>query len=211
MAVAETIISAISSAWARGSLFLAAVGTACLAASVALLVCARAGIEKAAVVWSDYGLGLILATLVLLILTIFKWLGERKPPSLSLTIDERNSFWARSKQQDGTITTQFTLRMFATNMGDSSVHFSAIKLKWPFVTRKSILTTAVMTRHPNQNVFGSEFPVNPHSRTELSAIVIANRAVGGKKREMRVSVGLRDHAGRWHKVVFPHLKNPTAS
>jgi hypothetical protein len=134
--------------------------------------------------------------------------GEK--PNLSLIANEEHSFWYHAKQTDDSVITQLTLRFQATNMGDGSIQLSGIKLNWPWVRHKSILTRMVHTRHPTENVHSSKFPIRAHSLTEASANIMIKGAVGGigKKSTMRVSVSLQDHAGRWHKLVFPHLRNP---
>ncbi len=40
----------------------------------------------------------------------------------------------------------------------------------------------------------------------LSEIVLRRPPVGRKGKPIRVMVSLRDHSGRWHKLVFPYLR-----
>ena len=206
----SAVSAAASSAWARGSLFLSALAAVCIALTATLLACVHFQIEKAGALWAEYGLVLILSCVGLPILALFKWIAERKPPNLSLIPNEQQSLWTHSTQQDGSVITQLSLRFQATNMGDTTIHLSAIKLNRPCVRRKSIITKLLMTQHPTSNTHSSQFPVMPHARTEAAATIIIKGAVGGtgRKRAMRVSVSIQDHAGRWHKLVFPHLRDP---
>lgn len=208
----STITAAVSSAWARGSLFLSALAAVVIALTLTLLLCAYLQIDKAAGFWTDYGLVLILSCVGLPVLAFFKWLSERKPPNLSLIANMQQSFWAHSTQSDGSVITQLSLRFQATNLGDTTIQLSDIKLSWPWVRSNSIITKTLMTRHPTDNVHSSKFPVMPHALTEASATIVIRGTVGGtgRKRAMRVSVSIQDHARRWHKLVFPHLRNPAA-
>jgi len=146
------------------------------------------------------------------VLALFKMLAERGKPTLSLIANEHQSFWHHAKQTDGSVITQFALRFQATNMGDTAIHLSGVALKRPWVRRGSIIDRHVHTRHPTQNTYSSQFPIKPHSLTDASAHMIVRGQVGGngRQRAMRVVVRIQDHAGRWHKLVFPHLKDPAA-
>jgi hypothetical protein len=98
-------------------------------------------------------------------------------------------------------------------MGDGTIWLSGIKLNWPWVRNKSIITKILMmTEQRTENDHSLRDPIMPHSLTEASAHIFIRGAVGGigKKGTMRVSVSLQYHAGRWHKLVFPRLRNPAA-
>jgi hypothetical protein len=208
----KAIGTAIASAWARGSMLLWALAAISIALTATLRLCVYVQLEKAGALWAEYGLALILSSVGFAILALFKTYGEREKPNLSLIENEEQSLWAHSTQTDGSVLTQLSLRFQATNMGDTTIQLSGIKLNRPWVRRKSIITKMLHTRHPTQNVHGSRYPIMAHSLTEASATIIVKDAVGGigKKGTMRVSVSVQDHAGRWHKLVFPHLRNPAA-
>jgi hypothetical protein len=208
----KAIESAITSAWARGSLLLWGLATACAALAATLRLCAYLELQKAGALWAEYGLTLILMSVGFAILAAFKTYGEREKPNLSLILDEQQSLWCHSTQTDGSVITQLSLRFQATNMGDSTIQLSGIKLNRPWVRHHSIITKLLTTKHPTGDVHSSKFPIMPHALTEASATIIIKGAVGGvgKRGTMRVSIGVLDHAGRWHKLIFPHLRNPTA-
>jgi hypothetical protein len=69
----------------------------------------------------------------------------------------------------------------------------------------------LMTQHPKQDLYGSDHAIQAHARRACSANIIALGTVGGagRKKSMRVSIGVRDHAGRWHKLVFRGLRDPS--
>jgi hypothetical protein len=114
----------------------------------------------------------------------------------SLIPNEQQSLWTHSTQQDGSVITQLSLRFQATNMGDTTIHLSAIKLNRPCVRRKSIITKLLVTQHPTSNTHSSQFPVMPHARTQALANIMIKGAVGGtgRKRAMRVSVSILTRA-----------------
>jgi hypothetical protein len=208
----KAIEGAIASAWSRGSLLLWGLATVCIALAVTLRLCAYWELQKAGVLWAEYGLALILTSVGFAVLACFKTFGERVKPNLSLIADERQSFWGHASQTDGSIITQLSLRFQATNMGDSTIQLSGIRLNRPLVRHKSIIEKLLMTEHPVGDVYGSRNPIMPHDLAHASATIIIKGAVGGvgKRGTMRVSIGVQDHAGRWHKLVFPHVRNPAA-
>lgn len=212
VSTAKVIGGAIASAWERGSLLLWGLATACIALAGALRLCAYWELQKAGALWADYGLALILMSVGFVILAAFKTYGERAKPDLSLIANERQSFWGHAVQADGSIMTQLSLRFQATNMGDTTIQLSGLKLNRPWVRHKSIVEELLITEHPSENVYGSRNPIMPHSLVDVSATIIIKGAVGGlgKRGTMRVSVGVQDHARRWHKVVFSHVRNPAA-
>jgi hypothetical protein len=73
----KVIGTAIASAWARGSMLLWGLATACIALIVALRLCMYFELEKASGWWLDYGLALILASVCFVILAAFKSYSER--------------------------------------------------------------------------------------------------------------------------------------
>jgi hypothetical protein len=208
----KAISTAVTSAWTRGSLLLWSLATGCIALAVTLRFCAYLQIEKSAPLWAEYGLILILSSVGFVILATFKTFGEREKSNLSLIAIEEQSFWGHSTQADESVITGLDLRFQATNIGDGTIWLSSIKLNWPWVRHQSVITKILMTDPRTEDDHSLRDPIMPHSLTEGSAHILIKGAVGGigKKGTMRVSVSLQDHAGRWHKLVFPRLRNPAA-
>jgi hypothetical protein len=148
---------------------------------------------------------------VVAVFAAFKMRAERRNTGLVLIADEQQSFWHHAKQPDGSTITQFTLRFHATNMNDGPIHLSKVRLNWPWASRKRILTTTLATQHPKQDLYGSDFAIPAHARRACSANIMALGTIGGvgRKKPMRVSIGVQDHAGRWHKLVFRGLRDPS--
>ena len=65
----------------------------------------------------------------------------------------------------------------------------------------------LQTKHPTRDVYGAQFPIMPNSLTYGAATCMIERPVGRKGKPMRVVIGLQDHAGGWHKAIFPRLKS----
>lgn len=201
----------IAAIWANGSRFLWSIAVASAAAAVVIRVGAYFEMPKAQPVWEEYGLILTLLTPVVAVFAAFKMRAERRNMGVALIADEQQSFWHHAKQQDGSTITQFNLRFHATNMNDGSIHLSKVRLNRPWIRRKHILTAMLTTQHPEQNLYGSDYAIQAHARRACSANIIALGTVGGadRKKPMRVSIGLQDHAGRWHKLVFSDLRDPS--
>jgi hypothetical protein len=68
-----------------------------------------------------------------------------------------------------------------------------------------------MTEHPTQNMYSADYGIQAYKRRACSAHIMAIGTVGGigRKKPMRVSIGVQDHAGRWHKLVFRGLRETT--
>ena len=212
VSTAKAIGGAIASAWERGSLLLWGLATVCIALAGTLRLCAYWELQKAGALWAEYGLALILMSVGFFILAAFKTYGERAQPNLALIVDERQSFWGHAVQTDGRIITQFALRFQATNLGDTTIQLSGVKLNWPWVRYTAIIEKLLMTEHPQGDGYGSRNPIMPHGLTDVSATIVINGAVGGvgKKGTMRISISVQDHARRWHKLVFSRVRNPAA-
>jgi hypothetical protein len=93
-----------------------------------------------------------------------------------------------------------------------AIHLSNVRLNWPWVDRKRIVTAMLMTQHPTQNAYSGDYGIQARKRRACSANILALGTVGGmgRTKPMRtVSIGLQDHAGRWHKLVFRRLRDPS--
>ena len=195
----------------RSGRFLRTLAVAGVATTIILFAAAHYGVPRAQPWWDEYGLLLLLGTVVVAVFALFQTRAERLNTGLSLIADEQHSFWHHAKQTDGTMFTQFALRFDATNMNpEGSIHLSRIRIQWPWLRRSRIADAMVMTQHPTQNTFSQDFGIQPRKRRACSAHVMVKGIVGGvaRKKPMCVTVGVQDHAGRWHKLVFRSLRDP---
>ncbi|MGD1039148.1 MAG: hypothetical protein ABR878_18740 [Roseiarcus sp.] len=203
----KAITDAISSFWGRSALLLWCL-SACAWASWGVIFAGKHfQFDRASEAVANYGLALSLVCVVLPIIAAFKTYGERPKPSLLMVPVDGQSFWAQSTQSDGRVTTQFALNFQATNVSDHPIKLSDVKIRRPWVRRRSIISKLLTFQHPKENVHSSQYPVLAHSLTYGSATVIVDRAIGTKGKPMRVVVRLQDHTGRWRRLVFPYVTN----
>jgi hypothetical protein len=191
----KAIIAAFLSVWARSAILFWSLAVCCLVVFIALVAGAHWQLGDAPVLLAAYGTILVLTFLVLFVLAAFTTYSERPPPTLSLLPQESQSFCGQSRQPDGRITTQLELRFQATNLTGGAILLSALELRRPFVRRRAVLA----------KIHDIKRPIEPYSLTYGSATIIIACPVGSVGKMMRVVVAVQDHAGRWHKIIFPHL------
>jgi hypothetical protein len=207
----KAISAAITSFWARSALLLWCLAASCLVALIALAAGSHWQVGDTPAWLAAYGTILGLAFLVLLVFAAFKTYGERAPPTLLLLPQDDQSFWTQCRHPDGKIITQLTLRFQAKNLTDGAIRLSGIKLCRPFVRRHAILTKAMRGCHPNAGLelpidYSLELLIEPHSLTYASVTITIDHPVGSMGKTMRAVVAMQDHAGRWHKLICPHLR-----
>jgi hypothetical protein len=200
----------IAAVWANGSRFLCSVAAGAAAAVAVIRVGAYLGIPKAQPWWDDYGLILILLAVVVAVFAAFKMRAEKRNTGLALIANEQQSFWHHAKQQDGSILTQFHLQFHATNTSERGlVYLSKVRLNWPWVNRDRILSSSLTTEHPMQGTDSVDYGIPARKRGACMSDVLALGTIGGvgRKKPMRLSIGVQDNLGRWHKLVFRGLRN----
>jgi hypothetical protein len=209
---ASSIGKIIAAVWSNGSRLLWSVAGASAAAAAVIRVGVYFDMPKAQSLWEEYGLILTLLAVVVAVFAAFKMRAERRNTGLALIADEQQSFWHHAKQPDGSTMTQFSLQFHATNMNDGgSIHLSKVRLNRPWVSRKRIFSARLMTQHPAQNMYSAEYGIQARKRRGCAADILAVGTIGGvgRKKPMRVSIGVQDHAGRWHRLVFRGLRDPS--
>lgn len=171
----------VATTWRHGSRFLLSIACAGGAAAALLWLAAHFGMPKADGFWEEYGLILIIVAVVSAILAAFKYYAEQQNRPIVLIADEEQSLWHHAAQPDGKVFTQFLLRFHVTNMADGGLHLSKVRLNWPWIGRKRIVSSMVVTQHPNpkENVVSSYFAVRPHGRQQCSANMMVIGTVGG--------------------------------
>jgi hypothetical protein len=202
----------IAALWANGSRLLWSVAGASAAAAAVIRVGVYFEMPKAQSVWEEYGLILTLLAVVFAVFAAFKMRAERRNTGLALIPDEQQSFWHHSDQPDGRMTTQFHLRFHATNTNEKrSVFLSKVRLNWPWVSREQILSSGLMTKDPMQNNYSDDYGIPARRRRACMADILTLRTIGGvgRKKPMRISIGVQDNLGRWHKLVFRGLRDPS--
>jgi hypothetical protein len=191
--------------WERSALFLWAVTVAAFCLGASLILGAYFHIENFDTLRDQYIAVDIIILVVFLVFAVFRSLANIKPVSVALIPMERECMWARARQPNGDLHTQINVRFQVTNTKDSALKLSGFRLRRPRVQRKSIITDLLMTRHPSQNVYGSEFPIPAHGLSYATLTIIVVGALGRIGKPMRVVIQVRDQMGAWHKLVCPHV------
>jgi hypothetical protein len=202
----KAISEAVGSFWARSALALWCFAACAIAAAGLLWAGKYFQVDGAADLFHDYGAKLALAGVLLAIVAAFKTYSERPKPNIVLLPVEDQSGWAQAVQQDGSVITQFSVHFQATNVSERTIKLSEITLRRPWIRRRSILTRLLLFKDPKSNYYGSAHPVPAHTLSYGSATIIVDHALGRKGEPIRLVVALRDHAGRWHKLVFPFVR-----
>jgi hypothetical protein len=205
----KSIGQGLAAFWKNGALLLWCAATVGLVVLLALFAGAYFRLGEAPAMLTAYGFDLGIGLLVLVVCASFKTYAERERSALSFVPDEQQSFWHAVVQPDGRTRTQISLRYQVTNFSQSNVMLSLARLYRPRVRHDRISSNILLTKHPNptKDVHSSQYPVMPNSLTYGAVTFMIERSVGRKGKPMRVVIGLQDHAGRWHKVVFSRLKS----
>jgi hypothetical protein len=205
LSLIKTFSAAVTSLWERSSLLLWGLAASCFLIFITLAAGSHWQAGDTPALFASYGTMLVLAFIVLFVFAAIKTYSERPKPTLSLLAQEGQSFCGQTRQKDGTIITQLTLRFLATNLTDGAIVLSSIEIHRPFVRRRAILTKQVMVRQPNGQLYSSKCPIEPQSLTYGSADIFITHPVGSVGKTMRAVVAVQDHLGRWHKLIFSHL------
>ena len=200
-AMAKAIGEALVAFWKNGALLLWCAATVCVFVLLALFAGAYFGFVEASSALTRYGFALAIGFLVLVVCAAFKTYAEREKPVLSIVPDERQSYWHPTVQPDGHTATQLALRYQVTDSGKSSVMLSSLRLHRPWA-RRALVSYEMHQTHPRMGL-----EITAHSLTAGAATVLIERSIGRKGKPMRVVIALQDNAGRWRKVVFPHIQS----
>ena len=113
--------------------------------------------------------------------------------------DDRLSFWAQSRQQDGGVHTQYCFHMQATNLTDEPVRLSILRLVRPRIKRShNELARYVRMCEP---------AIMPRAISEVSCDIIVDRLIGEPGKVITAVVEVSDQRGQWHKVKFAKLRS----
>jgi hypothetical protein len=193
--------------WERGQNFLWAVASAGAAVFVILLAGWRFAIGNGADLFEAYGFLALMVAIVGGTFGVWRKLEDRPKPTVFLIAEVDQSFWAQSRQTDGRVTTQFCLRMQATNLTDGPIKLSGVRLIRPRIKRTdNELARQVITEHPENNIYGLEFSIMPKAVSNASCVLIVDRPIGEPGTSITAVAAVSDQHGRWHKVRFEKLR-----
>jgi hypothetical protein len=123
-----------------------------------------------------------------------------------MTPEAQQSFWATSKQADGSITTQVVARLIVKNRTEEALGLSHVRLVKPRI-RGEILHEDVSVRAVGRNLYGdaahSGHLIPPKMILPASASVMIRGAPWRKpKNEVRVKIAIGDDEGHEQIVSF---------
>jgi len=203
----DQIAELAARSWERGKFFLWGIACAGAAVFILLLSGKRYDIGNAAALYDSYAVLALLLGVVAGVLAMWRTIEGRSPPSVRLIPNNQQSFWGQSRQPSGNVITQYSFRMQVTNLTDHLVKLSALRMIKPRLRRSDEeLALHVLTRHPDNNTYGFEFPIRPRALSQASCDVIVNRAIGTPGKRITAIVKISDQRGRWHKVKFEKLR-----
>jgi hypothetical protein len=121
-----------------------------------------------------------------------------------LTAVTQQSFWASSKQPDDSVVTQVSARLYIKNLTDYPLALVSAMLVKPHV-RGEIVSSDVSIKAVDRNIYGDAFSsghtIPPRMALPASAhIMIRGVPWREPKREIRVTISLRDDEGREERV-----------
>jgi hypothetical protein len=193
--------------WERGQNFLWAVASAGAAVFLILLAGWWFGIGNGADLFEAYAFPALILAIVGGIFGVWRKLEDRPKPTVFLIAEVGQSFWAQSRQSDGRVTTQFCLRMQATNLTNGPIKLSGVRLIRPRIKRSDDeLARHVITQHPENDVYGFDFPIMPKAVSKASCVLIVDRPIGDLGTSITAVAAVSDQHGRWHKVKFEKLR-----
>jgi hypothetical protein len=199
----KAITDAITSFWGFRAVVLWCLACVCFVLFMALAAGRHWHVGDTSALFSAYGTFLGLAFPVLVVVAALRTYIERSKPVLLLLPKDQESFWRHAKRPNGQIITQFSLEFSATNISDSSMMLSNILLRRPFIRRRHVIVNHILIN----NIHSFTFFVQPHSLTDASAEIMIDYPVGRAGHPIRVVVRLRDQAGKWHRLIFPHIRS----
>ena len=152
---------------------------------------------------------MLLAAPVLGVFAIFKTYSERTGRPLSLIANDQRNMWGRARQTSGVIITTISLDFQATNMSDGTVQISAVRLFWPWVSRRAILQTILLIESPDprDNTYSHRNPILAHTLKNVSVHFSIDHAVGRPGKPMHVIIRAQDHARNWYWLTFRNVRS----
>jgi hypothetical protein len=203
----KAALEVIASVWKQGAILLWSCAAASVAAFAVLIIASRFDLSSAGELKKTYDVYLLMAAAVLVVFATFKTYSERQARPLKLIAIDRFSMWGQARQRTGDVITAFSFRFQAANLSDRTVYISDIRLCRPWISRKAILETLIMTEAPDDITFGHRNPILPHTIGEVNAHVVIGYPVGRAGKKMNVTIKVQDHARNWYRLAFQHLKS----
>jgi hypothetical protein len=186
--IVKSLSEAAASLWANGALLLWCLTVTGAAVLVLLGVLSWFHVERAQALLVAYGTETGLAVVGLCVFASFKTLTERAARPLSFIAREQQSHWSQTKQPSGPVYTAIALDFQVTNVSDGSVMLSAVRLARPWVRRRHIVQTLLLTKEPKSGTAGSTFPVLAHSLTTGHVHITIDHQIRWRAGHLRIVI-----------------------
>jgi hypothetical protein len=210
MGALKAFFEAVHSIWRNGALLLWSCAAAAGVAFCVLYFADRWNVGGAHELSSEYGVYLLLAAAVLGVFAIFKTYSERRARPLILIANERQCMWGQAKQKSGEVITAISLNFQATNVSDGVIQISAVRLRWPRVSRRAIRDTMFLVESPapKDPTYSRRSPILAHTLKNVSVHFTIGHPIGRPGQTMRVvTIKVQDHARNWYWLTFRDVKS----
>jgi hypothetical protein len=136
------------------------------------------------------------------------WMRREARRTLHLTLNDSQSFWHVTKQQDGSKVTQLSLRFMAKNRTDAPIHLLKARLIRPKL-KGEVIQDLVSVRDIEGHVYGSaEITGNhipAHGLLPASITIVIHGAPKQTTGRLKATIGVIDESGNEMRVKL-HLK-----
>jgi hypothetical protein len=116
-------------------------------------------------------------------------------------------------RSNGEVITAISLDFQATNVSDGVVQISAVRLRWPRVSRRAIRDTMFLVESPapRDPTYSRRNPILAHTLKNVSVHFTIGHAIGRPGQTMRVvTIKVQDHARNWYWLTFRNVKSGPA-
>ena len=135
----KALNESIGAVWKNGSLLLWCLATVCAVVLAALFAAAHFNFGNATDLFKNYSVYIGIAFLTLIVFASFRTYAERPKRIFSFIPSYRQSFVHYTDSGDGRTFTQLALRFQVTNLSDSNMKLSAVRLLRPRLHRAAIV------------------------------------------------------------------------
>jgi hypothetical protein len=147
---------------------------------------------------------LLTASLVFAALTVSKWYQEHSVQTVRLVPIETQCFYHRAVQNDGSVTTQISIRMEVFNISDKSIWLPGLKLLRPR-SHAPVSIKHVALKHQS-GVYHGPYELPPDAKTDGSINLMIQEDLTDQIARRGIKLCIEDQFGHRHKLNLPNLR-----
>jgi hypothetical protein len=147
---------------------------------------------------------LLTASLVFAALTVSKWYQEHSVQTVRLVPIETQCFYHRAVQNDGSVTTQISIRMEVFNISDKSIWLPGLKLLRPR-SHAPVSIKHVALKHQS-GVYHGLYELPPDAKTDGSINLMIQEDLTDQIARRGIKLCIEDQFGHRHKLNLPNLR-----